>query len=704
MLLKSQTIIKQEELVSILEAQLKKAKSRLTELTKADTKIKSVVAELESLLTEHPDYKLLVSDRLKLGESEAGNTGPVRIEIEQELDQLDTLTEKLDSASEYKLKFGRIGNTVAVGYGNKMIGKYGLSDSQIWRDTFLSDYLIKEHGIQFDDLKRELNSETTPQDVLEAYDSLFGEAPPQNTPHTEKIEKIESPYSSGAEIAQLIEAHDQLSQRNQPTEQEISAWDSEHEQVQSVVLPIQSDDEEEKIALVEKVLSELDTFEFSKTRGIPKIAMYIEIKGKSLGMIFTDKKDLVSTIELEENLIRTYALDLPLLLKDVNEGKSITLDNYCLSKKSEVGEVQQQSKPTIEQMKQQLLSKATRAELDTFKANIGETNLKEIWELCSIPERNQIKCISQAKVAKRVPATLGYKFQYTAPITKAKYEAIYLGYYLHGQPVEKDNERVIFVEGRAIICTKDDLRPCREQPGISEDERARLEAIISEPLSDMDFEVFVGKFKKLYLEERRRQELEGVVAIRSKEICQKFAQNHNISESLLQEYFDKLKSDGLIFAVQENNKELFQWIDEQPTANDIASNTFTGLQPAQKQNGSVTGKQQDFSQSEQSDVVQTELYLKVEQPAPSKKTEVIPTPLLETVAGEIKKVNPELTFGYDSNGKSTFLTVYHGTSYIGIFEDDGVDLYSSNTAKMLHHGFTEEMIDALIEIELSPKV
>ncbi|WP_202225473.1 hypothetical protein [Okeania sp. KiyG1] len=412
MLLKSQTIIKQEELVSILEAQLKKAKSRLTELTKADTKIKSVVAELESLLTEHPDYKLLVSDRLKLGESEADQTGPVRIEIES------------------------VGKT--------------------------AEYTESE---------------------IEAYDSLFGDGPPQTAPQTEEIiteksawdlenlnEPIESPYSSEAEIAQLIEAHDQLSQRNQPRqEQEISAWDSGHEQVQSVVLPIQSDDEEQKIALVEKVLSELDTFEFSKTRGIPKIAMYIEIKGKSLGMIFTDKKDLVSTIELEENLIRTYALDLPLLLKDVNEGKSITLDNYCLSKKSEVGKVQQQHKPTakatvetlkadveqvedesmvqkpeptLSQLKQQLLSKKNKSELEEFKASIGAPMALEIWESCTHAERNLIKCINVVADSKRAALPFDLVGWHNA---LGKLEiARYVGFYLYGKQVE-DSKRVIYL-------------------------------------------------------------------------------------------------------------------------------------------------------------------------------------------------------------------------------------------------------------------
>ena len=78
---------------------------------------------------------------------------------------------------------------------------------------------------------------------------------------------------------------------------------------------------------------------------------------------------------------------------------------------------------------------------------------------------------------------------------------------------------------------------------------------------DMDFETFIDKFKELYLEEKKRQELEGVVAIRSQEMCYKFRQNNHISELLLEKYFDKLKSNGLVFAVQENNKELIQWVE-----------------------------------------------------------------------------------------------------------------------------------------------
>lgn len=80
-------------------------------------------------------------------------------------------------------------------------------------------------------------------------------------------------------------------------------------------------------------------------------------------------------------------------------------------------------------------------------------------------------------------------------------------------------------------------------------------------VEDMDFDIFVEKFEKLYFEERRHQELRGVVAIRSQEMCQKFMEHYHISESNLKKYFDQLKSQGIVFAVIENNKELIQWVE-----------------------------------------------------------------------------------------------------------------------------------------------
>ena len=78
---------------------------------------------------------------------------------------------------------------------------------------------------------------------------------------------------------------------------------------------------------------------------------------------------------------------------------------------------------------------------------------------------------------------------------------------------------------------------------------------------EMDFEKFVEKFKALYFEERKRQELRGVVAIRSQEIGQKFLEQNDISQSNLNKNFGLLKSTGKVFAVIEKEDELIQWVE-----------------------------------------------------------------------------------------------------------------------------------------------
>lgn len=78
---------------------------------------------------------------------------------------------------------------------------------------------------------------------------------------------------------------------------------------------------------------------------------------------------------------------------------------------------------------------------------------------------------------------------------------------------------------------------------------------------EMDYDTFVDKFKKLYFAERKQQELRGVVAIRSREICKLFIETNSISKLLLDQYFNRLKSTGKIFAVIEKNEELIQWVE-----------------------------------------------------------------------------------------------------------------------------------------------
>ena len=76
---------------------------------------------------------------------------------------------------------------------------------------------------------------------------------------------------------------------------------------------------------------------------------------------------------------------------------------------------------------------------------------------------------------------------------------------------------------------------------------------------EMSFDEFEEKFKKLYFEERRQQELRGVVAIHSEKLCKQFGRLYPISEGKLSQYFDLLKSEGKIFAVIEKGYELIQW-------------------------------------------------------------------------------------------------------------------------------------------------
>ena len=77
----------------------------------------------------------------------------------------------------------------------------------------------------------------------------------------------------------------------------------------------------------------------------------------------------------------------------------------------------------------------------------------------------------------------------------------------------------------------------------------------------MDFDTFVGKFEALYFEERKRQELRGVAVIRSREICQNFMEKNSISQANLDEYFERLKSEGKVFAVIEKDEEIIQWAE-----------------------------------------------------------------------------------------------------------------------------------------------
>lgn len=78
---------------------------------------------------------------------------------------------------------------------------------------------------------------------------------------------------------------------------------------------------------------------------------------------------------------------------------------------------------------------------------------------------------------------------------------------------------------------------------------------------EMSFDEFEQRFKTLYFEERRQQELKGVVAIHSQDICRKFIKQNSISQENLNQYFESLKTSGKLFAVNEEGNELIQWVE-----------------------------------------------------------------------------------------------------------------------------------------------
>ena len=283
-----------------------------------------------------------------------------------------------------------------------------------------------------------------------------------------------------------------------------------------------------------------------------------------------------------------------------------------------------------------MLKAKTKDELDAIKAENPE-EVTKLWDTLSIPEKNQIKCIAKSPDGKKKPATLGYKFTYTDPNTKEKFEATYLGYYLHGQALTDEDQRAITVKGKGLICSKKDLRPRKKQPLLAPGIQQYLEDVLSNPTK-------------------------------------------------------------ATATVETKPTEAVQ--SEAPTAEQMAENTFTGLveTPKKFQTGLTTGNKPG-SQLSKPNAEQTMLDLKTPETEPETVEVIQPNKLLTALEQGIKKVNNELEITYEAVNKSTFLEVYHGNTKVGTFEHKDNDIWIQACEKMKHHGFTEEMIFNLADVE-----
>jgi hypothetical protein len=84
------------------------------------------------------------------------------------------------------------------------------------------------------------------------------------------------------------------------------------------------------------------------------------------------------------------------------------------------------------------------------------------------------------------------------------------------------------------------------------------------PIGDIlvNFEEFIHQFQEVYLIERKAQEVSGASVIYKKDICEKFLNRNPISQRLLDEYYNKLKTSGSILTVLgRDGDEMIQWVD-----------------------------------------------------------------------------------------------------------------------------------------------
>ncbi len=77
----------------------------------------------------------------------------------------------------------------------------------------------------------------------------------------------------------------------------------------------------------------------------------------------------------------------------------------------------------------------------------------------------------------------------------------------------------------------------------------------------IDFETFVNLFEQAYIDERKTQELRGAIVIYGRKICEKFAGQNSISDALLEDYYQKLKSRNKIICIEGRDGEMIEWVN-----------------------------------------------------------------------------------------------------------------------------------------------
>ena len=154
----------------------------------------------------------------------------------------------------------------------------------------------------------------------------------------------------------------------------------------------------------------------------------------------------------------------------------------------------------IEMLKDEMLSKNSKKELENFKDNLGLDKVREIWNNCTVPEKNDIQIIVHQKPENtgRIHGTLGYPLQYVDPETKKTYNGRYLGFYLHGELITNEHQRAIAIDGKGFIVDKKDIcgRKLTSLNQATPYEIRELEFILSEPQPEP--KTYTSSFNNIY--------------------------------------------------------------------------------------------------------------------------------------------------------------------------------------------------------------
>ena len=212
---------------------------------------------------------------------------------------------------------------------------------------------------------------------------------------------------------------------------------------------------------------------------------YKEILKNMLG--FKEEVQEVTTTE-ESNNICDFKEDNSLTTTtEINENtiEEVEVTNNIDNNTCDTNIMDDDEAWSIQILKDVMLSKNSKKELENYKDNIGLDRVREVWNNCTIPEKNYIQIIVHKKPdnTDRIYGTLGYPLQYIDPKTKKTYNGRYLGFYLHGELITNENQRAIAIDGKGFIIDKKDIcgQKLTSLNKATSWEIEELELILSEP-------------------------------------------------------------------------------------------------------------------------------------------------------------------------------------------------------------------------------